>query len=774
MKRHRASVLGVDVETLPITPSNPCPTVVCLAAASETGKVVLKERRRAKRLLRRLLDEAERSGARVGGSRIAYDVVATMRMDKETIPRWFKLMARGGLYDVLLREKLDLLATVGDPDAGKGGAQNLADLVRKHLGVEIRESKEDPQSWRTRFHELDGLPAEKYPAAARRYVMKDALYPIRIAQVQKNRKPESIHTNASVCYFLKTVQGLRVDRKAKRKLERLVHGSLGEKNLPLIYKHGLIKRSVPERDGRNKEHVPACPRKDCDCPKKKLKPQKEKLAKSEVLLPLIQQICLEHDLVVKRLPATPAAIKKAMEKFGWTEEEAKAQVQGNICTDADYIAHLAAFSPILRQYETHLEFVKLRDSYFPSHEWPFGSGKTVRRVFCGYNDLVKTGRGSSRGVSKKNRDTALYPSVAIQLSDPRMRWVYRPTKGHVYAVADYSAIDLNCLAQTIKDLYGSSTLLNQINAGINPHDFLACALAFDIEPKFAKLVKGRTDEEGYKVFKSLKNDQGWLREPKKNRHGVTWADFYKEVRDLAKKVGLGYAGGMGLETMIGLCRKELRSKHRPDGYVITKAEAKRFREIWFRIYPEMRWYLRKWVPSQKDHTGEWLQYKSPSGMKRVRCSYTECANGRALQTPAAEGMKIADFLVTRACYDPTGLDGKGPDILFGCRPVINMHDELVLEIPISTPRLMDRQARRLGELMVLGMKQILPDVAVVAEPYLTTRWVKVAKATHRCLKCAGVFTDPKEHTGCKGKLLLTPWRPQKKDYPWNQEKETAA
>lgn len=736
----------MDCETHPITSTNPSPTVVCLAAAYGTGKVVLRDRKRAGPLLLRLLDAS--GEYKITGMRIAYDVVATMRTFPETVSAWFRLMAQGRLSDVGIRERLDLLATVGDPDAGRD-SHNLAELARRRLGYDdMEETKDDEDSVRLRFHELEGMDSRSYPKEFSRYVKKDARRALQVWQDQPNRKPEAIHVNGSVCNYLRTVQGLRVDKKAKAKLECLVHDSLGEEHLPLLYGDkkvpGLLTRSIPTRAGKTKEHVPACPRKACECPPRMLKPQKEKLAKSAVLIPMLQEICDEHGLVLKRLPPTEAMIKKGITK-------------GNVCTDADYIAHLAAFSPILKQYETHLEFVKLRDSYFPAHEWPFGSGQTVSRVFNNSDDLKKTGRNSSRGVTKKNKDTALYPSVAIQLSDPRMRWCYRPTKGHVYAVADYSAIDLNCLAQTIHELYGSSTLLDQINAGINPHTFLACALAYDIEPRWKKRIKGKSETEAYKLFDGLKESKEVLDKVKVKGKTVvvTWGDFYKEVRDLAKKVGLGYAGGMGLETMIGLCRKELRSAHRPDGYVIDKAEAKRFREIWFRCYPEMRWYLRKWVPAQKDYTGEFLAYTSPMGMRRARCFYTECANGRALQTPAAEGMKIADFMVTRACYDPLGLDGKGPDILFGCRPVINMHDELVLEIPISTTRRMHRQAMRLGELMVKGMRKVLPDVTgCVAEPYLTTRWVKKAKAVRN------------------KRGLLIPWTPSPGDAPW-ETKESA-
>lgn len=712
------SFRGVDCETFPITSTNPCPTVVCLAAAKPNGSVKLLERRRARGLLNRLLDGADV----LVGANLPYDVAVTMKQWPETIPKWFQAMEDRRLSDVRIREALDLLATVGDPDAGKGGVHSLAQLARRHVGLNVDGEKTGPDAWRLRFHELDGLRSEDYPDAAARYVKQDADLACQVAMHQKTRRPEWLHVNAAVCYYLKTVRGLKVDVEAKETLQAQVEAALHPDKLPLLFKPlngfpALVTPALPERSGLTKAHAPDCRRPaansktgPCKCPMRRLAPVPASVAVKDVLTPRILAACVSGGIKVPRNKPTAAALAKDPDALG------------SVKTDEDCLKLVSPFDPVLEQYQTYKSLDKLRKSYFPALEWPFGSGITARRVFCGYDYVKKTGRGSGRGNSKKNKDKALYPSVAIQLADPRVRKVYVPTgptrkapKGYVFAVADYSAIDLCCLAQTIKDLYGSSTLLDQINAGINPHTFLATVLAFENDRKFARTIEGFSEDDAYKEFLSHEKDPV-------DKHTVDHVagvckcpNWFKRWRDLSKKVGLGFAGGMGLDTMISLCRKEIR-------LTITREEARRYREIWFKVYPEMRWYLRKWVPAQKDYTGDWLGYTSTMGMRRVRCSYMECANGRALQTPAAEGMKLADWLVTRACYDVT----RG-DVLFGCYPVINMHDELVLEIPVTDPDTMHAQAKRLEELMVEGMQQVLPDVKVEAKPFLTTRWVKDAK-----------------------------------------------
>ena len=72
----------------------------------------------------------------------------------------------------------------------------------------------------------------------------------------------------------------------------------------------------------------------------------------------------------------------------------------------------------------------------------------------------------------------------------------------------------------------------------------------------------------------------------------------------------------------------------------------------------------------------YLRDTSPLGMYRAGASYCAAANGAALQTPTAEGAKGAVFDVARACCDP-----EEKSILLGCRPLLFVHDELILEIP---------------------------------------------------------------------------------------------
>src|SRR5206468_3423384 len=77
------------------------------------------------------------------------------------------------------------------------------------------------------------------------------------------------------------------------------------------------------------------------------------------------------------------------------------------------------------------------------------------------------------------------------------------------------------------------------------------------------------------------------------------------------------------------------------------------------------------------------------------------------------------------CY----LDPTSP--LYGCRPVIFLHDEIIMEIPFSfEPARASAAAKRLQQIMVERMQAWLPDVPAKASPVMMKRWYKGAKPVY--------------------------------------------
>lgn len=703
---------GFDFETHPIGPGSMAPPPVAGAFSKSRSlnrtQILVRGDEMFERLRTMYRDEHH------VGQNVAYDNVVTLYHYPELIPLIFDAYHEKRVHDVAINEGLYNLSVIGEIGSGekRESLAHLAELAHKYKGLDISAMKSGSGSWRVRYHELDGIALEHWPPEARDYLQQDAWLAREIRMEQEDSPVEWLHTAAAFCYRLMTVRGLKIDRKRTRWLWDKVERELAPESLPLLYEHGIIipAQGPTPHAGGHRVHVVGCSKKKhlCSCPVKMNAPQPERLAKNEALVPRVMRACAENNLEV---PMT---------------DPSESYPNGQVKVDEETIHMLAGFDPVLRQYHFRMASDKLRTSYFPAMCWPYGSREVAPVMYPGYEPLKKTGRGSSRGNSKESarKSPPLTVSANIQQADPRMRSCYRPRKGYAYLECDFRAIDLVNLAQTVFTMFGENRLTDHVNDGVDLHAFFATAIAFKKDPYFAKKIRGMTDDDAYAYFKALESaphKDGCTQDTREagNKCGEGGC-FYTMWRDLAKKAGLAFAGGMGIDTLIALLARELHMK-------LTPAEAKSIKKTWLQVYPVMRRYL-DWAAHNVDNnaSGDFNKYYvSPLGMRRTKCSYTECANGNALQSPAAEGMKLAMFLVTRECYDPTK-----KSVMFGSFPVINMHDALVTEVPLGKgPKHADRVARRQEALMVQGQKVICPDVEVNAKPVLTTRWVKEARQT---------------------------------------------
>lgn len=296
-------------------------------------------------------------------------------------------------------------------------------------------------------------------------------------------------------------------------------------------------------------------------------------------------------------------------------------------------------------------------------------------ICCKFNELVASGRGSSYEPNLQN--------------PPRkggIRECFVPRPGYVFALCDYSFIELVTLAQFCIWKFGYSVLADTINSGKDPHLF------------------GAADMLGISYEEAVRRK----REP-----------VVRAARQAYKAVNFGIPGGLGAVKFVQYARVSY-------GVTFTEQEAREKKERWYHLYPEMRefhGYFGKMTLG--DRLFDLVQL--PTGRVRGQVGYCDGANS-TFQGLAADGIKCAGWNVTKECYlaDPYR-DGTGPTPLYGSYPVLFLHDELVIEAPADRAH---EACLRLSTCMTEGMRKLVPDVLVKTEYAIVSRWYKGAEATY--------------------------------------------
>jgi DNA polymerase-1 len=287
---------------------------------------------------------------------------------------------------------------------------------------------------------------------------------------------------------------------------------------------------------------------------------------------------------------------------------------------------------------------------------------------------------TSFGMAGSGRSTSSKPNVQNPRRLPGIRETFIPRAGKVYAMGDFSGLELHTLAQTCVTLFGQSQLAVVLNAGLDPHT------------AFAADILGIPYEEAVR-----RNDEG-----------------DKEVdnaRQTAKVANFGFPGGLGAEKLCLFARKSYN-------VILTEERARELKAQWLERWPEMRLFFQHVGDLVDEDTGDALVKQLFSDRLRGGCHYTAACN-TYFQGLGADAAKRAHYLVVRACYS------EPESVLYGSRPVNFVHDETILETD-DGPRAHD-VAVELGRLMCVGANEFLSDVPARVKPLLARCWSKKSK-----------------------------------------------
>lgn len=695
-----SDVVFWDFETDPFGPSNLAPPPVCVSVATGPEKADTIVVAHCEPEFEDLVAFAlENQSACTNTAFEASVVMAHMPRLKDKV---LKAYNENRITDILIREKLRVLADTGDLSYGvlpNGAKMKLkfsqAELEFRLLGVDRSAEKDDDNGWRKNYFALRGIPAKEYPAEAYQYSFDDAYHGRQIHEIQESCEylsAQYLNVRAALALQLSSCWGFPVDAEVVEQLIKELGAKCEDRCFPHLLQAGILRPSEPAQ------------------------PYAKQLEKAVALL---GRSPADWSAFVPELEAKGIKFKKP-KASSINEGLLRAQVAkvcesaqlkpvltdgGDISFNEEQMAQLGGLDPTVDEYIARAEVYKLVHTDLPRMR--------TTRVHPKYNPLITTGRTSSFGNRKDDKDPA-YPAVNIQQVDPRIRHAFIATPGHVICSVDYNFIELVSAAQTCLDLLGYSTLATWINAGQDPHARLGSVLARRMAEPSEFWKPSDNNDTNYSNFLPTKKT-----DPK----------FYKLWRTLAKPTGLGNWGGYGAAKFVSVTKKPPYSIDLVTMFGGLEAALRVARELkaeWSAALPEANDYfnmIRRDFVDFDWSVGEEQRYcyTSPvGGMLRSNCVFTEAINGRALQTPTAEGAKISLWMLAEALYDDTI-----GSVLFGSRLLAFVHDEVLVEIPED--ELMHERAMEVARIMRDGMSQVMTRVKVGAEPALMRRWNKAAE-----------------------------------------------
>lgn len=652
-------LIAIDFETHLISNEHPWPKPVCLSYKDDSGLDLLVGYDDMDNFLGVILN----SNHKIIAHNATFETGVIYTHFSQYKEQLFRKLAEGEIICTKIYQEL-IDHTVKKPLY----KYSLADLVQFYFEVDISAEKKDPNAWRLRYSELDGVPKSEWPREAVSYALDDSEWALKVYRKQMTENllyGESVRSEALLNLMGK--YGLEVDMDRVNTLEKELHTHIDPK-YDLLIERGFaakVKGKYTKSMKKFREH-------------------------------------LEENVPKELLKFTP---------------------KGTISTKAEDLVHYGD-DEIVQAILDIMVYEKILTAFVVNLK------KADPVIRTRYSATKSTGRTSS------SMDRTM-PSVNIQQM-PRevpnvtydIRNCFKPREGYKICSIDYSGLELASTAHQLYTVYGHSKMRDKINYGDTPTD-MHSMLAYQIRTMDKKPCT-------YEEFVQNKKNKDW-----------------KEYRQLAKPINLGFPGGIGYDTMRSLLAKEgintkfkiiekaekewlLKNKafilrQEFDNvrlarmgkfeYAIVVDELVKLKKALFTLYPELQDFLtrrhNRYTTGQtkriKNDYGEWetepMYAYDIYGMKRDWCTYTAFCNGFLMQTPSAIGAKrMMCKIIEKYDNDPR------------MNPLAFIHDEIVFEVLTGDD--MYDIIEDVSTIMIDQMQTVLSSVRIAVEADLMDHWAK--------------------------------------------------
>lgn len=655
--------IAIDFETYLISEEQPIPKPVCLSyyyGEGQQGLVTGSDSMEA--FLLKILSGNEKI--------IAHNMAFEANVIMTHFPKLYKLVCFAIKEERLICTKI--IAMLQDNLIKKPKARySLAALVQQYFNEDISEDKKNPDAWRLRYNELDGVPLEEWPEEAVKYAIDDSKWAFDVYN-QQSKHPVSWEKSVEADIWLNRMGlfGMEVLKERTLELEEELTGIL----TPLYKKLEANNLVTKSKQGKFKKNVKA-------------------------LRELVEETVETPHYTAK------GGVSTSGEHMEIYLSETEDERFGDYLEVMKYEKFLTAFIPRLKQ-----------------------ANPCIRTQ---YKACVSSGRtSSSTSTSFPSINIQQLPRT-IKGTKWDIRNCVVPRQGFKLCAIDYAGLELASCANQLWMATGYRDMLNILNSGTEPTD-MHSMLAYRI---YNMQKKKNITYEFFKANKKEPEFAEFRQLAKPINLGFPGGIGYDVMRGQLAKEGiypkLVVLEHAKYETSISHKVRALRSegypvrirRTAPDRFELIYDELVALKQTMLGLYPDLAFFLqeghesyltgeKKWVKNKFDEWEEEPMYRyETGGFVRDWCQYTQVCNGLLMQSPSAIGAKGAVSKVMQK-YDTN------PDV----NPLAFIHDEIVLEIREDTD--MEAYMKDVSYIMIDEMQKVLPHVRITVEGDLMDYWMK--------------------------------------------------